>query len=204
MSAYAVFSVVFGEQPSAAKWNILGTNDAYFNTQVGSLFGSGTTSTVWYEELGRTALGGAGDTITVSSLPARKFLLIYGILLNSGQLDTILRFNNDSAANYSAEGSTGFAAGADLLSQTSFALDPGTPSQNEYFVCEVFNNTANEKMGFTRILEAGATGGGTAPNGRIQNIKWANTSAQINRVDVINSGTGDFASGSVVVVLGHD
>lgn len=27
---YASWSVVFGEQPSAAKWNILGTNDAFF------------------------------------------------------------------------------------------------------------------------------------------------------------------------------
>lgn len=29
--AYASWSVSFGEQPSAAKWNILGTNDAYFD-----------------------------------------------------------------------------------------------------------------------------------------------------------------------------
>lgn len=29
--AYASWSVVFGEQPSAAKWNILGTNDSYFD-----------------------------------------------------------------------------------------------------------------------------------------------------------------------------
>lgn len=29
--AYQSWSVVFGEQPSAAKWNILGTNDASFN-----------------------------------------------------------------------------------------------------------------------------------------------------------------------------
>lgn len=28
--AYQAWSVVFGEQPSAAKWNILGTNDAAF------------------------------------------------------------------------------------------------------------------------------------------------------------------------------
>jgi hypothetical protein len=41
--AYAAFSVVFGEQPSASKWNILGTNDAYFNT----LFtGPGTISSI--------------------------------------------------------------------------------------------------------------------------------------------------------------
>lgn len=29
--AYQAWSVVFGEQPSASKWNILGTNDASFN-----------------------------------------------------------------------------------------------------------------------------------------------------------------------------
>lgn len=33
--AYAAFSVVFGEQPSASKWNILGTNDASFNNGSG-------------------------------------------------------------------------------------------------------------------------------------------------------------------------
>lgn len=38
--AYASWSVTFGEQPSAAKWNILGTNDAYFDSLVGS-------GTVW-------------------------------------------------------------------------------------------------------------------------------------------------------------
>lgn len=33
--AYVAWSVVFGEQPSAAKWNILGTNDASFNDGTG-------------------------------------------------------------------------------------------------------------------------------------------------------------------------
>lgn len=32
---YASWSVVFGEQPSAAKWNILGTNDSSFNDGTG-------------------------------------------------------------------------------------------------------------------------------------------------------------------------
>lgn len=38
--AYASWSVVFGEQPSAAKWNILGTNDASFNDGTGVVDGS--------------------------------------------------------------------------------------------------------------------------------------------------------------------
>lgn len=32
--AYQSWSVVFGEQPSAAKWNILGTNDARFESWI--------------------------------------------------------------------------------------------------------------------------------------------------------------------------
>ncbi len=34
MTSYQSWSVVFGEQPSAAKWNILGTNDAEFNSMI--------------------------------------------------------------------------------------------------------------------------------------------------------------------------
>lgn len=41
--AYTSWSVAFGEQPSAAKWNILGTNDAYFD----GLIGSGTAWASW-------------------------------------------------------------------------------------------------------------------------------------------------------------
>ena len=41
--AYASWSVVFGEQPSAAKWNILGTNDASFNDGTGIANGTITS-----------------------------------------------------------------------------------------------------------------------------------------------------------------
>jgi len=43
--AYQSWSVVFGEQPSAAKWNILGTNDAAFND------GSGFPNTIGSDAL---------------------------------------------------------------------------------------------------------------------------------------------------------
>lgn len=55
--AYASWSVIAGEQPTAAKWNILGTNDASFNdgTGIGTstitpeklLAGTGATNWVW-------------------------------------------------------------------------------------------------------------------------------------------------------------
>lgn len=43
MAVYTAWSVVFGEQPSAAKWNLLGANDAFFD----GLIGSGTAWTSW-------------------------------------------------------------------------------------------------------------------------------------------------------------
>ena len=53
---YASWSVSFGEQPSAAKWNILGTNDASFNDGTGigagailpnNLIASASTLNTW-------------------------------------------------------------------------------------------------------------------------------------------------------------
>lgn len=41
--AYQSWSVVFGEQPSAAKWNILGSNDASFNDGTGIADGAITS-----------------------------------------------------------------------------------------------------------------------------------------------------------------
>jgi hypothetical protein len=38
--AYAAWSVTFGEQPTASKWNILGTNDASFNDGTGIAAGA--------------------------------------------------------------------------------------------------------------------------------------------------------------------
>jgi hypothetical protein len=53
--AYAAFSVVFGEQPSAAKWNILGTNDAGFDTYIGD--GTNAIQQRVYNQTGAVATG---------------------------------------------------------------------------------------------------------------------------------------------------
>ncbi len=53
--AYSSWSVVFGETPSAAKWNILGTNDAYFD----SLVGSGTAWTSYTPTWTNVTVGNA-------------------------------------------------------------------------------------------------------------------------------------------------
>jgi hypothetical protein len=73
--AYASWSVTFGEQPSAAKWNILGTNDASFNDGTGIaasaitpeklLTGTGTTWpwTAWTPSWTNLTVGTGGSAV---------------------------------------------------------------------------------------------------------------------------------------------
>lgn len=159
----------------------------------------------WYQEIARTTLGVAGDTITVSSIPARSYLaIVISIIATGGTIDSGLKFNNDSGANYSQAGSSNGAAYADSVSAANIPLEPGALAQNWHGIIYSTNFAAQEKIGYHKIVQSGGAGAAVAPDFRDAFNKWANTSAQINRVDVINTGTGDFAIGSEVIVLGHD
>lgn len=202
----SLVSRVFGEQPSAAKWGILGTNDSYFNSQIGSDFSSGTTSTVWWEEIARTTLGSAGDTITVSSIPARAYLYVYckGIA-TGGTLDTSFRFNNDSGTSYAARTNNN-GTFSDSASTTSLAGDSGATDsgQMSFSRFEILNFATKEKAVMYSNVSQDASGAATVPVVFQSWAKWINTSVQINRIDWANAGTGDFAIGSEIVILGHD
>lgn len=156
----------------------------------------------WYQEIGRSTLSVAGDTLSITSLPARKFLRIVVYALNSGALNLTMRFNNDSGANYAYRYSSNGSADTTAVSQTSMFLNLGT--YDIYSVFEVTNVTANEKAVFGMNMPVNNPGVTNLP-GRLEiGGKWVNTAARINRVDVINSGAGDMAIGSSLIVLGHD
>lgn len=67
--AYSSWSVVFNEQPSASKWNILGTNDAFFDSKVGS----GTAWTSWTPTFTNLTIGNA--TVTGAYVQLGKTVL---------------------------------------------------------------------------------------------------------------------------------
>jgi len=159
---------------------------------------------IWWEELGRTTLGSAGDTITVSGLPARKYLIIIvNALATGGTVNTLLRFNNDSGANYAYRRSINGAADSTTVSANVFNDSFSTAVQGQLFVY-LTNITNQEKTGTVTQWNIAAAGAATAPQ-RLEGVsKWSNTVAQINRVDCTNAGAGDYAIGSEVIVLGHD
>lgn len=156
----------------------------------------------WWEELGRTTLSSTADSISVS-ISARKYLLIRYSLAASGSINALLQLNSDTGSTYSYRSSINGAGDGTAVSQTSGQL-VDTASQDALGEAKVvLNSTSKEKV----IVNHGVrfvTGAANAPSRLETVIKWANTAAQITSVQIINSSTGDYASGSEVIVLGHD
>ena len=156
-----------------------------------------------WKELGRTTLGSAGDDIDVTSLPDKRYYHILISQLPTGSAVGKLTLNNDSGSNYARRFSVN---GASDTAQSSIAeIGLTTTETNPNFQSLYLANlSSKEKLGFLHNVRQNTPGAGDAPNRAEQAFKWANTSSAINRVDVYNSSTGDFNSGSEVVVLGYD
>lgn len=78
--AYQSWSVVFGEQPSAAKWNILGTNDAAFNDGSGIPTANSSSATISTSQTlassSYTDLATVGPSVTVTIGSSGKAIII--------------------------------------------------------------------------------------------------------------------------------
>lgn len=159
----------------------------------------------WWEEIGRTTLSGAGDTITVSSLPARKYLrvLVFAIA-TGGTISSSVTFNGDSGSNYARRVSDNGGADAATTSQGGLFGFTGTAAANQYAVLDIINVSNQEKLVIGHAVGANTAGAGNAPVRNETIGKWANTSAQINSITFTNGGSGDYAAGSEIIVLGHD
>ena len=162
-------------------------------------FAAGSYITVWGAKEEATA-----DTITVSDLTAKKHLMIQTKIIASGTTNARLRFNNDTGSNYADRKSSNFGSDGTVTSQTSIRIGTGvSANQNQLNTINIINEASKEKLVISESVKS-ATGAGTAPDRQEAVGKWANTSNQITRVDIINTDSGDFAEGSEVTVYGTD
>jgi len=179
-------------------------NDAVAATKI-DWASTGADGGIWWEELGRTTLGSSGDTITVSSIPARKYLrVLISCLDTGGTINMATTFNNDSGSNYSQRHSINGAAEATGTSQAFVNVQTAAGAYPQFATLDLVNESTPEKIGTGHSVSEGGSGAGTAPNRRELVFKWSNTSDQITRVDVSNTGGGSYDTGSEVVVLGHN
>lgn len=155
-------------------------------------------------EIARTTLGSEADTITVSSIPARKYLQIKMHLIASGNIDLDgIRFNGDSGNNYAYSKDVGDgAANATATSQSKIEVRASATTGNFIVNLDVTNLAAQPKLltGLAYINIAASGAGATIG----VNAIWGNTAAQISSISITNNESGGYAAGSEIVVLGSD
>lgn len=170
----------------------------------GSVTAAKLANDAGFVELGRTTLGTAGDTMSVTSLPARKYLqIVVAAQDTGGTIAASIRFNNDTGSNYTRRYSVNNAADTTGVATSSILLTTAA-AQPIYSRVDVVNIAAQEKLVIGQAVVRNTAGTGSNPDKFELSGKWVNTSDQITRIDIINSGAGDFAIGSEVIVYGHN
>lgn len=159
----------------------------------------------FWEELGRTTLASNGDALTVSSIPARKYLKVYyNLIPTGGNITATATFNGDTATNYSNRQAENGATDGSQVTQGGIYFDRAAAADTMWGRAEIINVANREKLVLGGVISSGAAGGGNIGARREFSGKWANTSAQISSITLTNASAGDFAIGSEMVVLGHD
>lgn len=167
---------------------------------------TGANGGIWWEELGRATASSTVTSISVASIPVRKYLRIILIAIpTGGTLNVGIRFNGDSGANYAERGSTNGAADATGGSLNQVNTKTAIDANRQLTVGDFENVLAQEKLGVMWSVIRGTAGAANAPERKDGVYKWANTVANITRVDAVDTGgVGDMAAGSELIVLGHD
>ena len=156
-----------------------------------------------WKELGRTTLGSASSTITVSSLPDKRYYkVLTHITGQASNSDVSIRLNGDTGSNYARRFSTN--GGSDIagtVTSLPYHYTDVAKTTPIFAMAYLANKSDKEKLSISHgVRQTGTTSG--APS-RFESVgKWANTSNAINEIQVL--GSTNFNSGSECVVLGWD
>jgi len=168
------------------------------------------SSGVSWEEIGRKKIHQSEASINVK-IPEKKFLMVKVFGIKTANLLLYIRFNGDatgtdtSSGNYSqrlnVNGGTDDVTGEQ--NRTQILLSSGSDAQT-FSEFEIVNILDEEKLVIIHTLMRGASAGaGTSPD-RMEYVgKWDVVTSLINEINLVAS-TSTFASGSEVVIYGHD
>ena len=139
-------------------------------------------------------------SISMTNLPVKRYYWVEIFTKVTATLIPQLRFNNDSGSNYAYRSSANGAGDTTTTSAGQINLQATQPG-NGHLLLFVINITAQEKIVFSNHIDCNTAGSGNAPIRDEAVGKWANTSVQINEIDLIAS-TSTFAAGTIINIWG--
>ena len=163
-----------------------------------------------WKEVGRTTLGANAGNIAVDSLSDKKYYMVLADLDGSATRE-LCRLNSDSGTNYAHRYSSNGATDGTGTNATKVELQGIYNTTDERFkVFHIANKSDKEKLVISHSVNMNGSGAGNPPNRYEVVGKWTNTSNAISKIDLVSWGSsnvgssGDWQSGSEVVVLGYD
>ena len=157
-----------------------------------------------WQRLAHAVLGSDGDTFDTGTFTAKDNLrIIVWTKGTTGGTYQGLRFNDDTGSNYAHRRSEAGGSDGTNTSQSFMQVsDSDIANSGGYTVTDITNISGKEKLAITHSVMGSSSGAGTAPDRDEFVSKWANTSAQITKIQVYNQGSGNFVAGSYITVLG--
>ena len=156
-----------------------------------------------WERLAHVELSSAGD-LDSGTFTAKENLKVTINSLGNGAVNNRMRFNGSSSSDYTFRVSGNGGSGSSSTSQTGIPIGNGNTQSpdNAFDVVNITNIASKEKLVIGHTITDEGTGSGNAPQRNEVVGKWTNTSAQITRIQLVNTGSGNFSAGSYMTVWG--
>jgi len=161
-----------------------------------------TTTDSFWQPVGYTEVSGEDTTMLVSFTP-KKYLWMQMFLKNTtGTYAPKIRFNGDTATNYSFTNNFNGSGDTPAVTQDHIAPSGSSTSDNRVFDMWLLNEATAIKLFHSIDIHASAAG--VTPQRTETNGKWVETTDAISEILVYNTGTSDFGTGSYIQVWGAD
>jgi hypothetical protein len=165
-----------------------------------------------WKEVGRTTLGSKTSPMTVASLADKRYYMVLSSALADGtnRAAAVRRLGNgsvDTGSNYSSRrNDNGGLESTNTNVTVTGNVNLSSDKTPQFAVDYVSNLSSKEKLAITNIVLQNTAGAGTSPQRAESVWKWTNTSNPLNYYEITRepSESGDWESGSEVVVLGWD
>lgn len=156
-----------------------------------------------WKELGRTTLGSSGDSIDVSSLADKRYLMfLLDSRSNGTAISTTWKANGSTGNEYSFRRNHD-GTETDANTQPSAATSWTSIVTNAFGVGYAANKSGKEKLFLEHEVYQNTAEAGTSTTRTENAFKWTGTDV-IDQLTMHNSSSGDIVSGSELVVLGWD
>jgi hypothetical protein len=156
-----------------------------------------------YKPLATITLGSAASTITFGSIPGTyRDLVLFFITPVTASAEMLVRFNGDTASNYSYVQMVGFSGGATSATNTTTGARVGFSSASnatDNAFVSIMDYTATDKHK-TLLIRGNSNQPTLAESTRAITARWANTSAITTLSVLITSG--NFSAGSTFSLYG--